>query len=308
MLSEEDLTYTQMLTKLDLDTGHLNYYLESLGELLTKTDDGNYKLSEFGRAALGLMSGVEDSETGRKGPEEGQRSRRGITRWSMLIPVIALVAAGIILMNVSYVSTSSFSRTGSLDIDDARIVQPNATITNRDWINVDEFPEDTLTAHYRTFFQIDIAYTNVTLQIQLTELDGDIGRAGSNVEQLPLLIYNETWSGPLFPEEGTRLSYTIKVPLASPKEQGFILSGFTVYETYIINLGKETLGQNSSSNEETTLLPSNTGSFSLQTSYPVIEETNYPYFYFGAGFLVWAAVTIVLSFVPKIVRLTGKQK
>ena len=59
MLSEEELTYTQMLTKLDLDTGHLNYYLESLGELLAKTDDGKYRLSEFGRAALGLMSDVE---------------------------------------------------------------------------------------------------------------------------------------------------------------------------------------------------------------------------------------------------------
>jgi len=60
MLSDEELTYTQMLTELDLDTGHLNYYLESLGELLAKTDAGKYRLSEFGRAALGLMSGVEE--------------------------------------------------------------------------------------------------------------------------------------------------------------------------------------------------------------------------------------------------------
>ena len=38
MLSDEQLSYTQMLKELDLDTGHLNYYLESLGELVMKNE------------------------------------------------------------------------------------------------------------------------------------------------------------------------------------------------------------------------------------------------------------------------------
>ncbi len=289
MLSEEELTYTQMLTKLDLDTGHLNYYLESLGELLAKTGDGKYRLSEFGKASLGLMSGVEETKTDRRETEGLQSSRRRITRWGKLISVIALLLAGILLLNVSYVSTYRLGASGSLDRRDALIIQPSATIRSTDSINVRHFPSDTLTTHYQTFFQIDVAYTNVTLHIQLIENIDFEGPPGPNVQELPLLIYNETWSGPWYSENGTALSYTIKVPLVSPREQGYLLgNGFALYETTITNLGKETLVRNSSGNGEIVTLPNYTGSLSLQTSYPVVEETNYPYFYYGVAFLTLA--------------------
>lgn len=162
MLSDEELTYTQILTELDLDTGHLNYHLESLSELLAKTDDGKYRLSEFGRAALGLMDGVEEPK---KGMRETEKSSRRRTIRLILIPVIALVVAGLILMNVSYVSTYAYTSTAALNIDEARIIQPNDTIENYDQWNFDEFPEDTLTTHFRTFFQIDVVNTNVSLHI-----------------------------------------------------------------------------------------------------------------------------------------------
>lgn len=42
MLKEKELTYTQILNILDIDTGHLNYYIESLGELVVKTSEGKY--------------------------------------------------------------------------------------------------------------------------------------------------------------------------------------------------------------------------------------------------------------------------
>ena len=278
MLSDEELTYTQILTELDLDTGHLNYYLESLGELLAKTDAGKYRLSEFGRAALGLMGGVKEPKNDLRETEKNLGSRQRITRLSILIPVIALIAAGLILMNVSYVSTYGHGSTGSLDIDDALIVQPNANATIFDTLKVDWFPEDTLTTRYQTFFQIDVAYTNVSLQIQLVERVAYqvYEQAGPNFNQLPLLIYNETWSGPWYPEDGTTLIYTIKVPLASPKEQGFLLSGLAFYTTTVTNLGKESVIQDSSGNGETASLQNYTGSLCLQTSYLVIEETNYP--------------------------------
>ena len=62
LLNEEELAYTQILNSLDLDTGHLNYYLESLGELVAKTSAGKYRLSDYGEAAVKLMAGVEETD------------------------------------------------------------------------------------------------------------------------------------------------------------------------------------------------------------------------------------------------------
>ncbi len=308
MLSEEELTYTQVLTRLDIDTGHLNYHLESLGELVSKTEQGKYRLSEFGKAALGLMSGVEETETSRQKSVDSRSSRRRIMRWSQIVPVIALVIAGIILMNVSYAETYRLSASGSLAGDDVRIIQPNATITTRDYVNVRHFHADTLTTHYRTFFQIDVACANVTAQIQLTENIDANGPTGPNIHQLPLLLYNQTWNGPLQPESGTTVSYTIQVPLASPIAQGYLLgSGFAVYETAVTNLGRETVVNDSLGNGAMVTVPNHTGSLSLQTSYPVIEETDYPYFYYGVAFIVIAVTAAVLSCLLALTGHTGKK-
>ena len=292
MLSDEELTYTQMLTELSLDTGHLNYYLDSLGELLAKTAEGKYRLSEFGKAALGLMDGVEEP----KDVRETEKSSRRRTIRLMLIPVIGLVVAGLFLMNFSYVSTYYQGATGSLDIDDLLVVQPNGNITNFDTVNVNWFPEDTLTTRYQTFFQINIAYTNVTLQIQLVELADHTGQPGQNFNQLPVVIYNETWDGP-YPAYGTTLAYSIDVPLSSPKEQGFVLRGSAFYVTTVTNLGRER-NIHASYTDEDTSLQNHTGSFCLQTCYLFIKETNHPYFYFGLSFLVLATVTVALPFMP----------
>jgi len=312
MLSEDELTYTQMLTRLGVDTGHLNYHLENLGELLSKTDDGKYRLSEFGTAALGLMGSVEETEN-RDETRKLRRSRRRITRWAQTIPVIALIAAGVLLLNVSYVSTSASGSSGSLDRRDARIIQPNATITSTDLINVRAFPSDTLTTRYRAFFQIDVAYTNVSLQVQLTEEIFSMGNVPAGVQaeryfQPPLLIYNETLDGPLEPENGVALTYTIRVPLRSPEEKGFsVANSFASYNTLITNLGKEAVINDSFGREKIVVLPNYTGSLSLQASYPVVEETGYPYFYYGVAFLILATITAALPYMYASIAQMAKR-
>ena len=50
-----------MLEELGVSSSHLTYHLESLGELLSKTDAGDYKLSTFGEAAVNTMRIVEDA-------------------------------------------------------------------------------------------------------------------------------------------------------------------------------------------------------------------------------------------------------
>jgi len=61
MLSENPATYTRILNKLQIETGLLNYHLENLRELVTKNENGEYVISEFGEAALTLIEKVEAS-------------------------------------------------------------------------------------------------------------------------------------------------------------------------------------------------------------------------------------------------------
>ena len=52
-----------MLGVLGVSNSFLTYHLENLGELVGKIDDGKYKLSNFGEAAIATMTKVEDIPT-----------------------------------------------------------------------------------------------------------------------------------------------------------------------------------------------------------------------------------------------------
>lgn len=60
MLQDGELSFSQILETLSMDSGHLSYHLESLGDLVTRSPNGKYRLSSFGMAAVRLMSGVEE--------------------------------------------------------------------------------------------------------------------------------------------------------------------------------------------------------------------------------------------------------
>jgi hypothetical protein len=45
----------------------LTYHLESLGELVSKMEDGRYKLSSFGEASVITMKGVEETPSRKLG-------------------------------------------------------------------------------------------------------------------------------------------------------------------------------------------------------------------------------------------------
>ncbi len=89
MLGIKPMTFMEMVEELGVSTPHLTYHLENLGELVSKMDDGKYKLSAFGLATVGAMKGVEDVR-------ECEPKRGVVTsRWKlfsvvMLISVLAL--------------------------------------------------------------------------------------------------------------------------------------------------------------------------------------------------------------------------
>lgn len=61
MLSKKPRTFSKILEELGLSSSHLTYHLEILGELVSKMEDGRYKLSNFGEAAVITMSKVEEA-------------------------------------------------------------------------------------------------------------------------------------------------------------------------------------------------------------------------------------------------------
>ncbi|MBS7630696.1 winged helix-turn-helix transcriptional regulator [Candidatus Bathyarchaeota archaeon] len=60
ILAESPNTYTELQKKLGVETGFLNYYLESLDGLVIKDRDGKYRISDLGRSAVDLIRQVEE--------------------------------------------------------------------------------------------------------------------------------------------------------------------------------------------------------------------------------------------------------
>ena len=60
ILVDKQLAFSRILDILSIDSGHLSYHIENLGDLVKHSADGKYELSSIGMAAVNLMSGVEE--------------------------------------------------------------------------------------------------------------------------------------------------------------------------------------------------------------------------------------------------------
>jgi DNA-binding transcriptional ArsR family regulator len=106
MLSDKSMTFSQMLEALGVSSSHLTYHLENLGELVSKQESGEYRLSTFGAAAVDTMKVVEEAPA--------VRSRHGFPlslRWRSLLAV--LVIAVVLLASMSYVQYASLNKVSS---------------------------------------------------------------------------------------------------------------------------------------------------------------------------------------------------
>jgi hypothetical protein len=106
MLADKPRNFSTMLETLGISSSHLTYHLENLGELVTKLDDGRYKLSAFGEAAVMTMRGVEET------PESAQKREFALPlRWKsvfavLMIGIIVLAAVACTQnMNINQLST-----------------------------------------------------------------------------------------------------------------------------------------------------------------------------------------------------------
>jgi len=97
MLGEKPMTFMELVEQLGVSTSHLTYHLESLGELVSKLDNNQYKLSTFGLATVSAMRGVEEAS-----PVEPKRRLLSF-KWKAVIGallVVVLVLAAFSVMQV----------------------------------------------------------------------------------------------------------------------------------------------------------------------------------------------------------------
>jgi len=104
MLSEKPKNFSKILDALGISSSHLTYHLENLGELVSKMEDGKYKLSAFGEAAVGTMSKVEEAPKVRELKLLSSLS----TRWKSFF--VVLMIGLVVLAGVSYTQYLSLNR------------------------------------------------------------------------------------------------------------------------------------------------------------------------------------------------------
>jgi len=95
MLGNKPMTFMEMVEELGVSSPHLTYHLESLGDLVFKMENGNYKLSSFGLASVSAMKGVEDIH-------EAEPKRRLATSKTTIL-LGAMMVALIILSSFSVI-------------------------------------------------------------------------------------------------------------------------------------------------------------------------------------------------------------
>ena len=102
MLAEKPKTFSQILEELGVSSSHLTYHLENLGELVSKMEDGKYRLSTFGQAAVLAMRGVEEV------PVTPPKHPLALPlKWKSFFAV--LMIGLVILAGVSYIQSRNFN-------------------------------------------------------------------------------------------------------------------------------------------------------------------------------------------------------
>jgi DNA-binding HxlR family transcriptional regulator len=102
MLEEREHSFTDIEEKLGLSSSHLTYHLDSLKELITKTEKG-YRLSVFGKAAVDMMKQVETPPRRYNGAHD--------TRRQLLIVILVVVLCSSLFGLAYYIRLSNFLQT-----------------------------------------------------------------------------------------------------------------------------------------------------------------------------------------------------
>lgn len=114
MLSSQPLAFSEILDSLSIDSGHLSYHLDGLGELITRSQDGKYGLSSIGAAAVKLMSGVEEHPA--MPYHKQSETMLGVVNFYSLILASILVAASLFFVNFTVLTSGYEASTSGIAV------------------------------------------------------------------------------------------------------------------------------------------------------------------------------------------------
>ncbi|MCW4044110.1 MAG: winged helix-turn-helix domain-containing protein [Candidatus Bathyarchaeota archaeon] len=166
MLADKPITFSQMVDELGISSSHLTYHLESLGALVSKTEDGKYKLSRFGETCVSTMRGVEEVPT-----TQPQRFLSLAFKWKAILA--AAVIAIVLLASLAYIQTSSISQLAQ-EQENLRAELAEATAKYQQLLSWSNSTDKAL-SFLQNVAQIDIAKYQVTLMSDTVEYRSDIG-------------------------------------------------------------------------------------------------------------------------------------
>ena len=101
MLNDKPMAFMELAGLIGVSSSHLTYHLESLGELVLKVDDGQYRLTSFGKATVSAMKGVEEAPE----LETRRRPKKMARKWKaafgvLMVAVLLLSGFGIFQYSV----------------------------------------------------------------------------------------------------------------------------------------------------------------------------------------------------------------
>jgi hypothetical protein len=136
MLADQELTYSEILEAVAIDSGHLGYHLDNLGDLVAHLPDGKYELSSFGKAAVTLMSGVEE-------PNRNTKSKRARTLKLLSVGLAAILLV-MSLYAVTFTNSTQSIFTGQLTygispLEPGQNALFKINVTNSPLLAIDEY-------------------------------------------------------------------------------------------------------------------------------------------------------------------------
>jgi hypothetical protein len=160
------MSFSEMLEVLGVSNSFLTYHLENLGELVGKTDDGRYKLSSFGEAAMSTMTKVEDIPTTAlyQSPQTKPKRliRRSIAMALGIICILLIASMGGVLVYYTVIINKKENELGSAN---KMISQLNTNVT--DLQNQDKQLQTWLDGNETLLNQTQANNTNLQNQIDL---------------------------------------------------------------------------------------------------------------------------------------------
>ena len=118
LLGLRSMTFMELVEQLGVSTPHLTYHLESLSDLVSRNEDGKYKLSSFGLAALSAMKGVEDVQV------EPKKNHLVTPVWKKIsvgLLISVLVLSGLIAFEYTQIAQLSNSQ-HALQVENQRLL------------------------------------------------------------------------------------------------------------------------------------------------------------------------------------------